>query len=63
MFHRTLKVWNLSTLTQSCSMLAHQPAVWAVSGLYDFDGTQRALSGKVKGTLTMFLCMLIIKRA
>ena len=28
-------------------MLAHQPAIWSVSGLYEHDGTHRALSGEL----------------
>ena len=45
--HSTVKVWNMSNFSLSGSMLAHQPAVWGVSGLYEHDGTHRALSGEL----------------
>ena len=37
----------MSNFSLSGSMLAHQPAVWGVSGLYEHDGTHRALSGEL----------------
>ena len=37
----------MSNFSLSGSMLAHQPAVWGVSGLDEHDGTHRALSGEL----------------
>ena len=35
-------------MNQSDAIEAHRPAVWAISGLFQFDGTRRILSGYYK---------------
>lgn len=38
-----MRAWNT---TDNCiTVKAHEPAVWCVSGLHRFDGTDRVLTG------------------
>lgn len=41
--HSTIRVWKGDS--QCDKMEAHKPAVWAIAGLFDLDGTKRVLSG------------------
>lgn len=43
-----MKVWNWSNQSEVSSMKAHDPAVWAISGLHQFDGSDRVLSGRTQ---------------
>ena len=50
----TIRVWDAPCIV----LKAHEPAVWTLAGLHDFDGTNRILSG-INGSAALLTTPLV----